>query len=334
MISTWLRAWPRLPQWVPMVLWAALVLAPLILRSSYHIRLVNLVCIYAILLMGLNLLFGFTGQLSLGQQGFYAVGGYLVALLSGKLGLPLLPALVAAALAAALLGVVVGLPVLRLRGHYLAMATLAFGLLVQSLALRWVNLTGGSAGLAVPPARILGWEADRFFVYVAIALTLACHLVCRWLIRSRIGRAMQATGNDELAAEMVGIHTTSYKLLAFVTAALFSGLAGGLYGIISRHVAPEMAGIGVNIEVLTGTVLGGIGLLHGPVLGAVAVVLLPQLLARTQEYQLLVYGLLLLGTLLFLPRGLAGLFLPRGAEGAKARKLSPGATPHSRRVAS
>ncbi len=281
---------------------------PLFIQSSYQLRIVLLIWVYSILGLGFNLLFGLAGQLSLGQQGFFAVGGYAMALLQTKLGLPLYLALPAALVLCAALAAVIGMPLLRLRSHYLAMATLMFGLIVEGLALRWFELTNGSAGVRVPPIAFRSWALTRFDVYYFVfGLAVLAFLFHAFILATAGGRALQSIRGDETAARSLGVNVITFKLRVFILAAVFAGLGGVPLAIVSRQVDPSYSALTININLLTIAVVGGLRSRTGPVLGAAFVVLMPQFLTQFHEYEQLLYGVGLLAFLIFLPKGLAGL---------------------------
>ena len=207
----------------PPTVWPALaVLAigaalPLALSGGFQLRLAILVWIYAILSMGFNLLYGYTGQISLGQQTFFAIGAYAFAMLQGKAGFSVAPALIVSLAISAAAALLIGIPLLRLRTHYLAMATLAFGLIFYGVAIRWIDFTGGSSGLAVPPLRFgavpLSSHGQYYVVLAAAALVL---LLQDFIVRSHLGRALQAIRDDEVAAAAIGIDIARSKLGMFV----------------------------------------------------------------------------------------------------------------------
>lgn len=283
------------------------VLLPFVLTGGFQLRLAMLGWIFAMLGMGFNLLYGFTGQISLGQQGLYAVGAYAFAMLITKLGWPILVAGPAAVVITAIVALVIGIPLLRLRTHYLAMATLGFGMIFAGVANRWIDFTGGTTGLEIPPVSFAGAELDRVQTYyVVLAIGAAVLLIHDFVIRGHIGRALQAIRDDERAAAALGVHVTRVKLRVFVLTAVMSALAGVAYTIASLRVDPSMSEFSVIVSILTMAVVGGLGTRFGPILGAIFIVVLPQFLQGIGDLQTLVYGLCILLFLLFLPHGLAG----------------------------
>ena len=308
---------------------------PLFIQSSFQLRIVMLIWVYTILGLGFNLLFGLAGQLSLGQQGFFAIGGYAVALFQTLLGVPLWVAFPAALLLCAVLAVIIGMPLLRLRSHYLAMATLMFGLIVEGLALRWFELTGGSAGVRVPPIAFGSWTLTRTEIYYFVfGLAVLAFLFHAFILSTAGGRALQSVRGDETAARSLGVNVTAVKLRVFVLAAILAGLGGIAFAIVSRQVDPSYSALTININLLTIAVVGGLRSRIGPVLGAAFVVLAPQFLTQFHEYEVLLYGVGLLAFLIFVPKGLAGLIerRPKLAP-ATSDKASPEALQPARREA-
>lgn len=291
---------------------------PYLLSGGFQLRLAMLVWIYAILSMGFNLLYGFGGQISLGQQTFFAIGAYVFALVQGKLGWTVFPAFLAALGTSAALALLIGMPLLRLRTHYLAMATLAFGLIFYGVAIRWIEFTGGSSGLAVPPLQFGAAPLTRMeLYYTVLGFAGVVLLLHDFIIRSHIGRALQAIRDDETAASALGVHVTKYKLRIFVLAAVLAATAGCCFSIVSLRVDPSMSEFRVLVAILTVAVVGGLGTRFGPIIGAIFVIVLPQMLVQFGELETLVYGAFILLFLLFLPHGLAGLL-----ESASWRKFS------------
>lgn len=269
--------------------------------DRYYSGILTLVCINIIMAVSLNLTTGFLGQLVLGHAGFMAVGAYTAALftmnveLPGAVAFPL--ALILAGLAAALIGVVIGVPALRLRGDYLAIITLGFGEIIRIIFLN-MEVTGGALGLrGIPSYTTFTW------VFVLAALTI---FVIRTFIRSRHGRAVIAIREDEIAAEASGINTTRYKMMAFVLAAGIAGVAGGLYAHYIGVIAPAKFDFNYSIEFLVMVVLGGMGSITGSVLAAIVLTILPQLLLDFATYRMLIYSVLLIAMMLFRPQGLLG----------------------------
>lgn len=298
---------------------------PLLITSGFQLRLVMLIGIYAILAMGFNLLYGYTGQISLGQQTFYAIGAYIFSLLMIKAQWSPVAAFAASVALCGVLALLIGLPLLRLRTHYLAMATLAFALIFYGVSIRWIDFTGGSTGLAVPPLMIGDAPVGRVGIYYLVLVFAGLVLLLHdFIIRSHLGRAMQAIRDDETAASALGVHVTRYKLRIFVLAAVLAAVAGICFSVVGLRVDPSMSEFHVLVSILTIAVVGGLGTRFGPIVGSVFVVLMPQLLVRFGELETLVYGIFILVFLLFMPHGLAG-YLESGAWRKLLRKRSPDA---------
>jgi branched-chain amino acid transport system permease protein len=281
---------------------------PYLLSGGFQLRLAMLIWIYAILSMGFNLLYGYAGQISLGQQAFFAIGAYAFALLQTKAQWSAVPSLAASLVLCAALALALGVPLLRLRTHYLAMATLAFGLIFYGVAIRWIDFTGGSSGLAVPPLRFGATPLGRYGIYYVVLFVAGMVLLLHdFIIRSHIGRALQALRDDETAASAIGVHVTRYKLRMFVLAAVIASLAGVCFSIVSLRVDPSMSEFRILVSILTIAVVGGLGTRFGPIVGAIFVIVLPQMLVQFGELETLAYGAFILVFLIFLPHGLAGL---------------------------
>jgi branched-chain amino acid transport system permease protein len=284
-----------------------LVLIPLVL-PRYPRFVASLSLVNAIAAMGVNLSMGYAGAVSIGHAGFAGVGAYGTALLMGRLGWPFWITLPAGALAAAALGCLIGLPALKLNPLYISMVTFGFGQVVTYVALNWIALTNGPNGLAVPPAELGSYVFSPESFYYPIA---ACFLVMLWiarnLVRSRMGRAFVAIRDGELAAQAMGINLARFKTIAFAVGAFYGGVAGSLYAGLSEFVNPDAFVFSVSILYLTMNVVGGMGTLAGPVVGAYVFTILPELLRPFAEYKEFIGGALLLVFLVFLPTGIVGL---------------------------
>jgi branched-chain amino acid transport system permease protein len=271
--------------------------------------------------LGLMLLAGYTGLFSLGHAAFLGVGAYTQAVLVNA-GWPFPLALLSATLLAAAVGVVVGLPALRVRGIYLGMATLAFGFIVEEGLARWESVTGGNKGLAVEPPRIGGWTLDSTvtFYFLCLLITVAVTLAVLNLLRSPTGRAFVAIRDSEISAQSMGIHLARYKTLSFALSAALAGLGGALYAHKLQFLSPDQFSIIQSIDLLLLVVIGGLGSVHGAFLGAIFLIVMPQLIALGKDVlpeaigqstglQGLVYGLVLIGFVLLEPMGLYGRWL-------------------------
>lgn len=317
---------PKQGSFLPVLLLIAFgAVLPYLLTGGFQLRLAMLVWIYAILCMGFNLLYGYAGQITLGQQAFFAIAAYAFGMLQNKLGFGPFAALLASIALCSVLALVIGIPLLRLRTHYLAMATLAFGLVFASVAKLWIDFTGGSSGVGIPPLTYAGEPLNRYGVYyVVLAAASLVLLLHDFIIRSHVGRALQAIRDDETAASALGVDVTRYKLRMFVLSAAIAAVAGCAYSIVILRVDPSLSGFNILVNILTVAVVGGLGTRFGPVVGAIFLIVLPQYLVGFGELETLVYGVFILGFLLFLPHGLAGLFETGDWRRLLRRKASTG----------
>ena len=297
----------------PAVRWtiAALVVAAVpLLANEYVLSLLIVGAIYAVMCIGLNLFMGQTGQISFGHNAFAAIGGYGTAILTTTYNWPPLLALIAAACLALILAFVVGKPTLRLKGHYLAMATLALGLIVYELAVQMEWLTAGFLGISgIPPFSLGFWTAQsdlEYYYLVWIVVGAGLWLSDR-IINSRLGRALGAIAGDEDAARALGISVSRYKLEAFAISSVYASVGGSLLAHYVSFISPEVIGIGMVTLLFTMVFVGGIGTATGPVLGAIVINVLPASLTHFQDYRQLAYGLMLLVVIMFVPRGLQSL---------------------------
>lgn len=292
-----------------LLLVAALVFLALpFLVTNYVLYLLNLMALNLILAVGLDILTGWTGQISLGHAGFAAIGAYASALAMVHLGLPFWLATPLAAFFCAAVSLIIGAPALRLTGHYLALATFGFGEVVQLTIVHWESLTNGSRGLTVPPFTLgaLTLGTDRSMYYVIIPVTAVLMRLAWNLSRSAMGRALRSIRMSELAASSVGIHLPRYKTLAFAVSAFYAGMAGGLFGGMVKFIEPGAFSVWNSILYLTMIAVGGMRSIPGALIGVVLLTLLPELLRDLQHYMELGYGLLLLSFIIFIPEGIYG----------------------------
>lgn len=288
---------------------AALVIYVLI-HGGYLTTVVQIAAIYTIFVTGLNIFMGYAGQVSFGHSAFAALSGYTSAVLTANYGWEPLPAAalgLAGVLACAL---IIGYPTLRLRGHYLAMATLAIGLIAYDVAVEWDSVTQGYMGISgIPPLGIGSWTvtSDRGVLLVLIIIAGLGILASAAIRRSRLGRALVATAGSENAARALGIDVARYKLIAFLISAFYAGLAGSLFVHAVGFVSPEVFGLHMVVLAFTMLYIGGIGTFIGPALGALIVTLLPESVREFNEYQDLIYGAVLIFILIYAPGGVASL---------------------------
>jgi branched-chain amino acid transport system permease protein len=290
------------------VLVGTLVALPWLTDSSWLVRL-SLIWLYAIGVMGQNLLIGYTGQISFGQAGFLAIGAYTFGHL--KLGgLPFLVALAGAGIAAGLAGIVVGFPSLRLKGPYLAIATLGFGVAVYQIFANSEVLSGGRSGLAIAKLEpLFGWSREVYVYYVYLVLLLLFTLAAYNLVSSFVGRAFVAIRDSDIAAEVMGINLTRYKLLAFAISSFYTGVQGGLFAQFLGHLEPQTFNVGEALTLFVAVIVGGLASIEGSIFGAAFVILVPTLLSEYRWFVPVLFGVTILLVLIFEPLGLAGRWL-------------------------
>ena len=311
-------AWWATPRTGGLALLALVIaLMPLVIANNYLYDVAILVALNAIVCVGLKLLIGYAGQISLGHAGFFGLGAYGSALLTVRYAWPPLAALTAATAGVALIAFVVGRPILRLKGHYLAMATLGFGIIVSIVISTEDGLTGGPDGMPVPPLTLFGFvvQGERAWYWLAGGCLLLAVWIASNLIASPTGRALRALHTSEVAAEVAGIDSARHKLLVFVVSAVFAAIAGGLTAYYAGFITPAKASFLHSIELVTMVVFGGMASTFGAVVGAAVLTVLPQLLTVLKDYEMVVFGALLMLTMIFFPRGIVptlGAYLYRG----------------------
>jgi branched-chain amino acid transport system permease protein len=306
-----------------LILVAALIVAPYLL-NSYALSFLTIILITAVGALGLNILTGYTGLISLGHVGFLVTGAYAYAVLVAKYGLPPIAGFLAAGIIPALASLLVGAPSLRLKGLYLAITTLAFSFIINTVILEARPLTNGARGIAVQRPKIFGvnFDSDIAFTHLCLGFAIVTLFATLNIRRSRIGRAFVAIRDNDTAARVMGINLHAYKLFAFVTSAFITGIAGALYGIYLSFVSVEGFPFLLSIEALAILIVGGLGSALGAILGTILIVLLPeaarlvfslfssQLNAMfstgAEELKSMLYGVVIILFLRFQPRGLVG----------------------------
>jgi branched-chain amino acid transport system permease protein len=314
----------------------ALVAAPSVVANTFQLRVVMLFLIYAIVALGLNILVGLAGLVSLGQAGIYALGAYVAAVMATKLGLGFWWVALTSISLTAMVGVLLAYPTVRVRGVYLAVITIAFGLIVQNIAIEWRAVTGGTLGISNVPRVDLGFGPlttqglYQLFAAVAFIAFLLHHNV----MASRYGRAMRAVAQSETAAKALGISPTSQRVLAFVIASATAGIAGSLYAYLNRYVNPDTFAFGDSIRFLLMVILGGSGTVLGPLVGAGVLTWIPNVLQGFGKWQLFAYGALLAIVIYVLPKGIvgtlkdaAGWALHRNRKDERASRAWPAPSP-------
>lgn len=292
---------------LPAILVAAIVIIlPLFFPSAYYYRIGALVFIFALAVVGLNLLMGFAGQVSLGHAGFLGIGAYSVAIGPVHFGAPSWLCLFVGAILSGAVAFAVGRPILKLKGHYLAVATLGFGLLVAIVLTNEAGWTGGPDGMNVPALTLFGWRvhgSDAWY-WIAGATFVGGFLLALNLMESPTGRALQAIHDSEIAARVLGIDVARKKLTIFIISAMYASVAGSFLALFNGLITPDVAGFLGSIELVAMVVLGGMGSIFGSLVGAAVLVVLPQVLTIFHEYEQALLGLIVMVFMIFLRQGI------------------------------
>ncbi len=301
--------------------------------KNYYVYVANYIAINVIVVVGLNLLVGYTGQISLGHAGFFAIGAYATIVLMTQVHFPFLLALPVAGLVAALFGFLLGLPALRLEGPYLAIATLGFGITITQIIGK-IQMFGERQGLHAPDLTIGPWhiKTDKDFYFVLIPITVFLVIIARNIVKTKVGRAFISIRDADIAAETMGVNLTYYKTLAFAISAFYAGVGGGLYAFVLRFIEPELFSLFMSVMFLTMAVVGGLGSMMGPVAGACLlgwldlelrnVLEIPYLgawiktlsesyftMTGVSNIQQIIFGLILILIMLFEPLGIFGIWI-------------------------
>ncbi|MFZ5689807.1 MAG: branched-chain amino acid ABC transporter permease [Pseudomonadota bacterium] len=286
---------------------AAIVAAlPFAVTSTFYLRIGALVFIFSLAVLGINLLMGFAGQVSLGHAGFFGIGAYAVAVLPTHFAVPSWIALIAGVVVAGVLAFLIGRPILKLKGHYLAVATLGMGILIAMVFTNEARFTGGPDGMPVPRLELFGWRArgsEAWYWISGVTLVLAALLAVN-LIDSPTGRALRAIHDSEVASRVLGIDVARYKLIAFVLSAIYAAIAGAYLALFDGLVTPATAGFLRSIEFVTMAVLGGLGSILGSIVGAALLTILPQMLTVFHDYEHIALGAIMIVFMIFLRAGI------------------------------
>jgi branched-chain amino acid transport system permease protein len=292
-----------------LVIVALLAIVPAVVTNLYHIQVMIFIGIYTILTLSLNLLNGYVGLLSIGHAAFYGIGAYASAKLVMTAGLPFPLAMLGAGAVAGLIGYLIAKPTLRLSGIYMTLATLGFNMIFFLILQNWMSFTNGPLGIMdIPPPNIFGYEIETRvqYYYLVFFLVLLTVVSMHRLMTCRFGRALVSIRENELAAEAMGVHTTRYKIQAFVLAAFYAGIAGSFYAHFVKYISPDSFYIYESFILLAMLAFGGQGNLIGPVVGAAVLIIIPEIFRFLQEYRMLVYGGVLITMMLVRRQGLLG----------------------------
>jgi branched-chain amino acid transport system permease protein len=285
---------------------------PFLFTSEYNLSVIIMACIWALLAVSLNLIVGYTGQISIAHGAFFGIGAYTSALLVLKLKFSFWLALPMAGIVSCLFGFVVGYPILRLKGAYFAIASMCFGLVIHVIITHWIGLTRGTMGLPGIPAPNpiplpglgpLTFDSMTSKYYLILAFLFLTTFLIRRIVASRLGRSFIAISQDEILAESIGVYLMRYKVMAFSIGAFFAGIGGSLYSIFFGFISPEVSSLDISFNSLVFVMVGGAGTMIGPILGAFFLTVLPEVLQVLKELRLVIFGIILVVTIIYLPRG-------------------------------
>lgn len=291
-----------------------IVVPPILNIPNPTMMVFDLAAIYAIVALGLNILMGYAGQISLGHGAFLAIGAYTSAILNVRLGIPFWFTLPIAGLVTAFIGFLLGIPALRLKGHYLAIATMGFGVAVVQIAMRWDSLTGGYSGIKPEKPILFGYKFSSYlsYYYIILAVLVLLIILTHNIMKTKLGRSWMAMRDSESAAVAYGINLSYSKTVAFAISAFYTGLAGGLYGHLIGFMTPYDSAFSImqSLYFLAMIVIGGMGSIPGSILGAVLITLLPEYTSRLPLNNLsqVLTGVILILVVMFFPNGLISLF--------------------------
>jgi len=289
-----------------------MALVPFMVTSRYYLNLFIFIGIHTLLTLGLNLLMGYAGQISLGHAAFFGLGAYTSGILTVTYHVSPWPAMGAAVLVTIMVALVIGVPTLKLTGYYLGMATLGFGIIVNICFRELSGITGGPSGLVgIPPLSLGGVVLDepRYVYYLIWGVTLGALAVSLNIVDSRVGRALRAIHDSEVAARASGVDTARLKIWVFVVSAVYASLAGSLYAHFVTFISPSSFGFMFSVKLVTMVVVGGMASVWGAVFGAATLTALPEVLAAFHDYEILIFGFILMVVMIFLPQGLTRGFL-------------------------
>lgn len=287
------------------------LIVPFVIQNNYYLHVINLAGIYTLITLGLNLLSGYTGQVSMGQAGFFAIGTYTSALLALNFDMPFLVTLPIAFIVAGIFGLIIAIPAMRLSGAYLVLATVGFGEIVRLVILNWTPVTKGAAGLTgIPMVKLFGFKilSEQSFYYFILCFVVLGIYIAYKLAHSKIGRTFSAIREDELAAQAMGVPVNKYKISAFVISAIYAGVAGAIYGVFSGVASPDNFTFDDSVAFLCMSVIGGNRSITGAIIGAFVLTIMSEALRALQMYRLIFYGAILIFTVIYMPQGLVGLF--------------------------
>ncbi len=319
------------------ILMVVVLSLPLLLKG-YWIYTINLVGIYVLVALGLNVLSGYCGQMSVGHAAFFALGAFASAFFTGKIGVSFWIALPLSGVTASIIAVLVGIPVLRLKFIFLAIATIGLNIMTTNILFNWPYISGGYDGISVmrPSLGSFVFRTDQSRFYIVVVTVALLTLVFRNIIRTKAGRAFLAIRESETAAATMGINVAKYKVLAFAISAFYTGIAGSLFAHITGYLTVQVFDFFMSITFLAMIIVGGVGSILGSFMGGLFIVLLPELLRDvpgSKEIQILVYGLAMIAVVIFKPKGLASMLVDaEGGLNRLFRKMVRGTATDSAKV--
>lgn len=293
-----------------LILTAILMVLPFFLSNGFYYEIAILSMLNAMICIGLNLLMGYAGQVSLGHGAFAGLGGYISAILATNYGLNPLLAIFISIIIMGIFAFIISKPILKLHGHYLAMATLGVGIIINIILTNETELTGGTDGMSVDYFTVFGFTfSNNLHWYILIAVILVLTVwAFQNLIDSPFGRSLRSLHDSEKAASCVGINVANYKSYVFVISVISATIAGSLYAFFSGFISPVEAGFHHSIELVVMVVLGGLGRLYGAIIGATLLTVLPQLLTAFEEYETMILGMIIIAIMIFMPKGIASIY--------------------------
>ncbi len=292
------------------VLTTILIIAPFFFQNDFYYEIAIVSLLNSLICIGLNMLMGYAGQVSLGHGAFAGLGGYIAVILGSNYGISPLFSIFIAVVTMAIFAFIISKPILKLKGHYLAMATLGVGIIISIVLNVEDELTGGSDGMSVDSFTIFGYEFTnslQWYVLCAVLLVFTIWMFTN-LINSPFGRVLRSIQGSEKAANSVGINVSHYKSIVFVISVVIATIAGSLYAFFSGFISPDEASFSHSIELVVMVVLGGLGRIYGAIIGAVILTILPQFLTSFEDYQTLIYGAIIIFVMIFMPKGIASLY--------------------------
>ncbi|PIE33201.1 branched-chain amino acid ABC transporter permease [candidate division KSB3 bacterium] len=299
-----------------------LLLVPLFIKNDYILNVAIMIGIYVILASSMNLTNGYTGVFSMGHSAFYGIGAYATGILSFHFGSGFWTGMLAAGAASTICGLLLGIPALRLKGVFFALITVSFLEIFRLVTMNWISLTRGPMGIpGIPAPALLGWSlsTNRHFYYVILLMDIIVVFLLFRVVHSRIGRAFMAIRDDDLAAVSLGISTFRYRLLALAISTCFCGIAGCFYAHYATYISVDSFGVSESFIILTMIIVGGMGTITGPIVGAIVMTAFPEIFRFFLEYRMVAYGIILIVMILFRPEGILGVPGIAGTEGVLAK---------------